>query len=158
MAVYFIRRGEDGPVKIGFAKDVVSRLSAIQISCAEPVSVIRLIEGGRETERAMHQKFAPVAIRGEWHKFDAAMLNVGDEVPIPVPPRPALRADNTMELKQAVDLLGGPTDAARLSGIKRTVIHYWLDNGAPAWRKPDVAKLISLAKSLPRPRKARSPQ
>ena len=61
-----------------------------------------------------------------------------------------------MELKQAVALLGGPTDAARLSGIKRTVIHYWLDRGAPEWRKPDVAKLIGLAKRLPR-RKTRSP-
>lgn len=50
-----------------------------------------------------------------------------------------------MDLKQAVDLLGGPTDAARLSGIKRTSIHYWLEKGAPNWRKPDVDRLVDLA-------------
>ncbi len=51
-----------------------------------------------------------------------------------------------MDLKEAVAILGGPTDAARISGIKRTVIHYWMEKGAPAWRQADVARLIDLAR------------
>lgn len=50
-----------------------------------------------------------------------------------------------MDLKTAVDILDGPTEAARLSGIKRTSIHYWLEKGAPAWRQADVARLIEMA-------------
>ena len=51
-----------------------------------------------------------------------------------------------MDLKEAVEILGGPTDAARLSGIKRTSIHYWLEKGAPVWRQSDVDRLVDLAK------------
>jgi hypothetical protein len=51
-----------------------------------------------------------------------------------------------MDLKDAVAALGGPTAAAAASGIGRTHIQYWLRVGAPEWRKPEVAKIVWIAK------------
>lgn len=50
-----------------------------------------------------------------------------------------------MTFKQAVKALGGPREAARLSGVARTVIIYWLANSVSRFRKDDEAKIIALA-------------
>ena len=53
-----------------------------------------------------------------------------------------------MTLKEAVKMLGGPTATARLTQIGRTHINYWLKSGYPAWRKPEVDRIISVATDL----------
>jgi len=50
-----------------------------------------------------------------------------------------------MTFKQAVRALGGPREAAKLSGVARTVIIYWLKNGVSRFRKNDEAAIIALA-------------
>ncbi len=50
-----------------------------------------------------------------------------------------------MTLKQAVKALGGPSAAAKASGILRTSIIYWMKNGVPHFRKADADRIVGLA-------------
>ncbi len=50
-----------------------------------------------------------------------------------------------MTFKQAIKALGGAREAAKLSGVARTVIIYWLANGVSRFRKEDERRIISLA-------------
>lgn len=51
-----------------------------------------------------------------------------------------------MTFDQAVKALGGPRKASALSGVARTVIIYWLENGVSRFRKNDESRIIRLAK------------
>lgn len=64
--IYFIQRGDAGPIKIGYAKDLGTRLQNLQTWHDEPLRVVGVIEGDRTTERQMHERFASLRIRGEW--------------------------------------------------------------------------------------------
>jgi hypothetical protein len=71
-SVYFIRAGEDGPVKIGKAWDVIRRLNGLQAACWVE---LRLLATSQElTERAMHERFAHLRIRGEWFRAESELL------------------------------------------------------------------------------------
>jgi hypothetical protein len=76
MAVYFIRAGEDGPVKIGTTDSPVDRLKLLQAGNHLPLRIIRTMEGSRRVEAALHRKFAEHHIRAEWFNFHADMLTV----------------------------------------------------------------------------------
>lgn len=67
--VYFIRAINDlGPVKIGFSTEPDGRLSTLQTSHHGELKIIAAIEGTREDERALHERFASVRMRGEWFR------------------------------------------------------------------------------------------
>lgn len=79
-SVYFLRAGDDGPVKIGFASDLNLRITEIQIGCPEPLSILRVIDdGGKTAERWLHKHFKDKRLRGEWFSFTDEMLTI--EVP-----------------------------------------------------------------------------
>lgn len=51
-----------------------------------------------------------------------------------------------MTLKQAVKKLRGPSKAAKLSGVPRTSIIYWMSlKTPPKWRQGDIDKICALA-------------
>lgn len=85
MAVYMIRAGVIGLVKIGFGYDPTSRLRSIQPPTPAWTWIMRLFEGGRPEERALHERFRLHRQTGEWFRFHQDML--GDlglrELPIP---------------------------------------------------------------------------
>lgn len=68
--VYFVQRGDDGPIKIGLAKNVARRVAGLQTSCAERLVTLGFCRGDRDMEREYHARFAEYRISGEW--FDAA--------------------------------------------------------------------------------------
>ena len=76
MPVYFIRAGEDGPVKIGLAVNVERRRKTLQTAHSAPLRMIRTIEGGRGTEQWLHQRFAEVWLKGEWFQFHPDMISI----------------------------------------------------------------------------------
>lgn len=82
MTVYFIRAG-DGPVKIGVADDVESRLRELQTGNHQPLHVIRSVPGARAEERWFHFKFQNQHIHREWFDYHPTMLTV--EPPVIVP-------------------------------------------------------------------------
>lgn len=64
--IYFIQRGDSGPVKIGISRNVQSRLKTLQISCPEPLFVRLTVRGTSEDERGFHREFAAHRLSGEW--------------------------------------------------------------------------------------------
>ena len=53
-----------------------------------------------------------------------------------------------MKLKKAVKKLGGTTNAAKVAGVCRTTLDYWLRiNRWPAWRQSNVDKIVGAAKA-----------
>ncbi len=86
MPVYIIRAGKSGTVKIGWANHAGKRLQALQISHPDRLTIIRLIDGTRATERWMHERFASLRQRGEWFTFDPVMMTVIPDDPPPVQP------------------------------------------------------------------------
>lgn len=71
--VYAVRRG-DGPVKIGWTKNLDTRLSTLQTASAELLDLIWSSPGGRDDEAALHSFFSPFRIRSEWFEQDVATL------------------------------------------------------------------------------------
>lgn len=66
--VYFIQAAS-GPVKIGFSKDnPVGRMTALQISSHEDLTLLGFFPGSMVTEKEVHLKLAAHHIRGEWFK------------------------------------------------------------------------------------------
>lgn len=69
--VYFIQRGDDGPIKIGHVRrpeNLVRRMRALQNACAEQVVARRLIKTAPENclEIILHARFAEHRLQGEW--------------------------------------------------------------------------------------------
>src|ERR1700760_393734 len=77
-AVYIIRCGVSGPVKIGHASNPQQRLADLQVGSWEILRIIRLFKGSFPEEAALHAKFSDLYIRGEWFHFSRLMMgNVG---------------------------------------------------------------------------------
>jgi len=81
--VYFAQAGEDGPVKIGTALEPVTRVRAIWIPGAPPVSILRLIRGGgARLEGELHERFDAQRIRGEWFAWEEPLRSFVLALPI----------------------------------------------------------------------------
>ena len=74
--IYFVRAGEHGPIKIGYASDVAGRIATMQSGNHETLILIREIEGDTRTERALHRRFSAYHIAREWFHFCPGMLTV----------------------------------------------------------------------------------
>lgn len=120
MAVYFIRAGEDGPVKIGHAVRPRERRNVVQSYHWMPLQIIRLIKGGLSTEAEMHKIFAANRIRGEWFHFHPDMLTVGEEaVGEYVPP------SSQPLVKQIIAKAGGFSAVALRCGTSWQAVARW---------------------------------
>lgn len=104
MAIYFLRAGKDGPVKIGWAKTVDARRKNLQTANHETLSVIRKIDDGdQRQEKRLHWHFRDAHVSGEWFRFDPEMLAV-DPAGLPDKPvgRPAKDVRNPWDGKPAM--------------------------------------------------------
>jgi len=64
--IYFVRVVGHEPIKIGFSEDVSRRLAAFRTHHWGNVEVLLVMPGLRDDEKAIHQRFEPHRIRGEW--------------------------------------------------------------------------------------------
>lgn len=62
-STYFIRAGQEGPIKIGKADSVECRLQTLQTAHYEKLVVLAVVD---EPERSLHRRFRADRIRGEW--------------------------------------------------------------------------------------------
>lgn len=74
MAVYFIQRGEDGPVKIGTAGNWLARIRSLQSAHVDKLHLRRLFVGGAAEEEDLHARFRPQRISREWYRPDPIVL------------------------------------------------------------------------------------
>ncbi|WP_122049881.1 GIY-YIG nuclease family protein [Asaia bogorensis] len=119
--VYIVRAGADGPVKIGFTTSPTTRFSAIGTSNAAGLSLLRLIEGSRATERWFHQAFDHQHIRGEWFSFDADMLTAIPDAKQDEDPEVSLEHEAAkLEAQEIVKAAGDSAPEGSLTGKKIT--------------------------------------
>jgi hypothetical protein len=64
--IYFIKAGETGPVKIGYSREPQARLTMLQTSHYERLTMLATVEGGFALERALHKHFEERRRTGEW--------------------------------------------------------------------------------------------
>lgn len=138
MTVYIIRAGEGGPVKIGWtAGDVAERVAAIQAGNHETLNILRVMEGDRFTESALHREFAHLRIAREWFLFDPQMLSAQ--------PPEAAQGIATTASALVIDKFGGASALARLLGKPATTVQSWAARGSiPSRRQPT---LLAIAKA-----------
>jgi hypothetical protein len=72
--VYFIRRGADGPIKIGISKSVEDRIAALQTASAEGLVLLGRCRGTKLVERSLHDQFKHLRRVGEWFHPAAELL------------------------------------------------------------------------------------
>jgi hypothetical protein len=65
--VYFVRCDER--IKIGYTRNIGSRLAQFRTSNSKPVELLLTIPGGREEERIFHAQFARYRMQGEWFRY-----------------------------------------------------------------------------------------
>lgn len=109
-AVYIIRVGKNGPVKIGYVHNeeaIQLRLKDLQSANHEELHVIRVIRGAmNQTEKRIHQEFSSNRIRGEWFLFDKRMMTIS---------KPQLTIDELTEVERNVmEQLIRETEARRI--------------------------------------------
>ncbi|MET9263689.1 GIY-YIG nuclease family protein [Amycolatopsis sp. NPDC004079] len=67
--VYVIAQAGTSRVKIGYARDVTSRLKNLQTSNPYQLEVLWHTRGNRSLEDALHRRFAKYRTQGEWFEF-----------------------------------------------------------------------------------------
>lgn len=117
--IYFIQvGGPKGPVKIGVSTDVNRRLRVLATAHYEPLTVIATVDAPDKAERELHDLLRPHRIQGEWFCWcDAVsaaveMARRGEWLQSAVTPSGNQKVDTP--LQDALDQLGGTTEAARL--------------------------------------------
>lgn len=78
--VYFIGTADRAAVKIGMSRHPRARMSELQISCHQALSLLAMIRGGRDLELEYHKRFEHLRLRGEWFsrtpEIDAAIQQI----------------------------------------------------------------------------------
>ncbi len=62
--VYFLRCGER--IKIGIAREPIQRLRVLQTGNSTELKLLTVVAGDESLERAIHAKFEPAHVIGEW--------------------------------------------------------------------------------------------
>jgi hypothetical protein len=126
MPVYLIRSGSDGLVKIGFSETVHKRLTKMQVGSPDKLTVLRILDGGKELEAALHARFKSYRVRGEWFTFSEDML--GDL--------------GAAGLRQSTNTRGGPCSLERRAAgaAARAAL-----NADPVWKEARAKKLRDAA-------------
>jgi hypothetical protein len=74
--IYFIRCGDDGPVKIGYTdNNISSRLACLQTSSPFKLKLIGRMDGSLEKEATLHKMFEHLRLEGEWFKPNDELLS-----------------------------------------------------------------------------------
>lgn len=73
--VYMAQAGEGGPVKIGVAANVPSRIAQLQTGNAARLNLLAVhADGGKALERELHERHAADRLHGEWFRPSPAVL------------------------------------------------------------------------------------
>ncbi len=72
--VYFIRQGEEGPIKIGQTRNVRARMQSLQTGSPYPLLLLALLPGAAREEAELHDRVAAHSLTGEWFKPEPELL------------------------------------------------------------------------------------
>lgn len=144
MFVYFIQAGEGGPIKIGVASKWETRFSKLRADNHEEVRLVGFLDGDKQIEAGLHDRFAPDHIRGEWFRPSPALLayiaeNAKKPDRVPTEKRLTWRHKPIVSHRDLIRALGGPTVLAPALSrachvdMTRSALYAWSKNGIP-WR------------------------
>lgn len=71
-SVYFAASGPNW-VKIGWSKQVATRIAQLQTGSPSPIRLLATTPGGRGLERRLHEQFASARVNGEWFELTPAL-------------------------------------------------------------------------------------
>lgn len=142
--IYFIRDTATGLVKIGFSDSPRGRLAKMQVDCPGQLLLLATQEGGRRVESTLHERFAHLHVRGEWHRLgDDLDAHIGSLPPagLSSPTVERARPKHMVLVESLCDATGVGFITAR-SWLRRKSIpgRYWL-----AISKAGVMSLEELA-------------
>lgn len=73
--VYFLRDDREPPrIKIGCSCQPLRRQRQIERRCRTPLVLLGTLAGGRDLERSLLQRFAHLALGGEWFTAEAELV------------------------------------------------------------------------------------
>ena len=72
--VYAIRMGFTGPIKLGYTNDLRRRLVELQVGSPVELRVLLAMPGCLDDETALHVRFKPDLLRGEWYRPSETLL------------------------------------------------------------------------------------
>lgn len=157
MAVYFIREGHDGAVKIGYSADAARRLVKLQADSSRRATIINQVDGDRNVERWLHWRFRDLRIRGEWFGFDNAMHTIQSELEgvdiAGVPPeskergpRPKRADVDPIDLAKLEEIFGSRFRVAKVLGLPQTTVYTWFQKGhVPRWHHDVIRQAMQAA-------------
>lgn len=72
--IYVVQEEEAGPIKIGLASNIETRVCSLQTGNPRELRLLLAIEGDRSVERRLHRQAKPYQLRGEWFRPEPGML------------------------------------------------------------------------------------
>lgn len=78
--IYFIKIDPEH-VKIGYSIKPFNRLGQLQGGSAATLKMLAILPGGRETEKAIHNRFSEHRVRGEIYRLAGALAKYVDALP-----------------------------------------------------------------------------
>jgi hypothetical protein len=80
IGIYFIQAVDSGRIKIGYSRNILSRLKRFQEHSPENLKLLATVEGGPSTEGTIHAAFEHLRLHGEWFKPGADLLSYIDKL------------------------------------------------------------------------------
>jgi hypothetical protein len=125
MPCYVIQAGDEPFVKLGFSENVKSRLVGLQTASFIKLRLLRVIDGGRATERWLHQAYDHLWVEREWFRFDPSMLEI-------VPPIDLQEtSDAPSPFDELLSAFGGRKAVIDITGARYNTITQWRLSGVP---------------------------
>lgn len=150
MPVYFARFGSDGPVKIGFAKNITARMDNLGRRLWDDMKIIRVLDATEKDEKTLHKRFSHLNIRGEWFTFSPEMFeylglqDIGHEIRRVIT-QPCGKKISLALYHWMVERNIYEADLARLLNCPESRIAGWLRYGSTP-RYEMVRRLIEVSK------------
>lgn len=76
--LYFLRRIEDGLIKIGWSQNIIQRLDALYQEHG-PLEILAIVPGGPVVEKAWHDWYKDLKEQGEWFRPEEDLMMWFDE-------------------------------------------------------------------------------
>jgi hypothetical protein len=104
--IYFLQSTDGGPVKIGHSEDVEARVRQLEGHYGRPMALLATMPGGRDEERAVHDRFAHLRLgRTEQFRPDRELFEFINR-PLLVGPNPDAIEAMEAERKQLISIRG----------------------------------------------------
>lgn len=145
----YIIESASGFFKVGYSATPRKRLTMLRTSTHEALTLVGVIPGTIEHEKAIHTLLAPWRVEREWFKPCRA---IGHLIAMsrPVPPTSWSKTENLVA--EIIRQLGGATKAATLLDTAPSVVLNWRKrNSIPADRAIAVEGLTGISRHTLRP-------